>query len=465
MPFDYPHLASQLFDTPLLMEPRKLEQVIDVLKPRLEGKASDLQMQANVAEREEGNRREPYARVGNIAVIPVMGSLVHRHSFVTAASGLSSYPDIAGAVEAAIMDPKVEGIALEIDSGGGAVSGCFDCADEIARMRGEKPIWALVNEHAFSAAYAIASAADRIVMPETAGVGSIGVIMAHVDESARLKQQGIKVNYIFAGAHKANANGAEPLSDDARAELQRMVDATYGVFVRRVAENRGMSEQAVRDTEAGIYDASRAMESGLADDIMSFSEALEALSNDAAGGGVTFIRSSSNSKERKVTMSIDEQQDAPAAKNEAEQEPTAQATAPDQEAKESAGEALPTSGEAEFQNAIATALQADRERAATIIKQSVALKISGDALVQNLIKDGIALADASAKLIDRAAEAAPTADIQSANAGGEQSIANLPLEERCKAEWERDPKLRAEFGEKYSRYLAYAKRESKKAAA
>ena len=161
---------------------------------------------------------------------------------------------IESAITRGMSDPKVNGIALMVNSPGGEVAGAFDAADRIHAMRGQKPMEAFLNEDAYSAAYLIASTADKITAPRTGGAGSIGVVMMHVDMSGMLEDMGIKITPIFAGDHKVDGNPYEPLSDEARAQFQAQVDESYGFFVDSVARNRGMSTQAVRaDAGGGIH--------------------------------------------------------------------------------------------------------------------------------------------------------------------------------------------------------------------
>ena len=128
----------------------------------------------------------PYPVVDGIAVIEISGVLIHRGGWIGQSSGQTSYEGIAAQVEAAASDPSVRGLALEIDSFGGEVAGVFDLADRIRALRATKPVWAFVAEHAFSAGYALASQADRILLPRTGALGSIDVVVMHADLSGQL---------------------------------------------------------------------------------------------------------------------------------------------------------------------------------------------------------------------------------------------------------------------------------------
>lgn len=208
----------------------------------------------------------PYSVKNGTLMIPVQGVLLSGFPFQLGGMA-TGYEYIEAAVTRGMDDSNIQRIVFEINSPGGMVSGMADCADAIYEMRGRKPMIANANEHAYSAAYAIASSADEINVARTGGVGSIGVIAMHQEISKRNEQMGIKVTPIFSGERKADGNPYQPLSDRAKANMQERCDALYDIFVALVARNRGMEEQAVRDTEAATYLPRQAVEIGLADSV------------------------------------------------------------------------------------------------------------------------------------------------------------------------------------------------------
>ncbi|MBK4346004.1 S49 family peptidase, partial [Enterobacter hormaechei] len=113
---------------------------------------------------------------------------------------------IRGQLPALLNDPDIKEILLDINSGGGAVSGCKELADYIYQSRGVKPITAIVNFSAFSAAYFIASACTKIIVSETSGVGSIGVILEHMEASKLEESVGLKLTTFSRGDNKKNAS-------------------------------------------------------------------------------------------------------------------------------------------------------------------------------------------------------------------------------------------------------------------
>lgn len=275
----YPLLASRLYGAPLLLHPDKAAVIETVFRAHANGQAAAPSADFHVPKPEavayaaDRFADKPFVLTdGGIAVIPVIGSLVQRASGLDVASGLTSYGWIEKRFTQALADPDVKGILFEHDSPGGEASGVFDLAEMIAAST--KPVWASANEMAMSGSYALAAAADRILVPRTARVGSIGVIAMFVDQSKRDTTQGYAYTAIFAGARKNDGNPHEPLSSPAKKRLQGMVDGLYVLFVDHVAAARGLTVEAVRATEAATFSAEEAIAAGFADDIQSFNDTL-----------------------------------------------------------------------------------------------------------------------------------------------------------------------------------------------
>jgi capsid assembly protease len=262
-----PHMAARLFGAPLMIHRPKLEVILAVLGPRI-GLA-----QSAVPANPITSRTAPTGATG-IAVLPIYGTLVRRTVGLEAESGMASYQELATMLDTAVADPNVAAILLDIDSAGGESGGVFDLADRVAAAAKRKPVWALANDMAFSAAYAIGSAASRFIVTRTGGVGSIGVIAMHADQSVKDAKDGVRYTTVFAGARKNDLNPHEPISDEAHAFLKNEVERVYGLFVETVARNRGVSADAVRATEASIYYGADAVAAGLADAVGTFDDVL-----------------------------------------------------------------------------------------------------------------------------------------------------------------------------------------------
>jgi signal peptide peptidase SppA len=206
-----------------------------------------------------------------------MGPLVKRSSGEFMSGGPTTYNELENEFVDAATDPAVKGILVAIDSPGGESVGALELSDLIYSQRGSKPIYAVADGDAFSAAYAVASAAEKVYVLPSGGVGSVGVFMMHLDQSGFNATMGVKPTYIFAGAHKVDGNPHAPLTDEARATFQGEVDRIYRDFSATVARNRGMDKKAVRATEAGLYFGRNGVDIGFADEVGGIAEAVTGL--------------------------------------------------------------------------------------------------------------------------------------------------------------------------------------------
>jgi capsid assembly protease len=295
----YAQVATRLLNTPLMVRPEKAEMFVAVLGERL-GIVKLERMDGSVMTATEFNavaaagrtaaesdrKHRSFDVIDGIAFIPIEGTLIHRAGYVGTESGLIGYDGILTQCREAWDDPEVRAVWLDIDSPGGEVAGCFDCVDELhanSKANGGKPLWCMVNEQATSAAYAIASAGDKVFMPRTGITGSIGVYMLYVDQTKALEKEGLSVEFIRSGEDKARGNGIEePLPDRTRAKLQARVDSDRELFAKTVARNRRMSVKSVMDTEGDWFGADDALKIGLIDGVLSEVEAFAKLQRSLA---------------------------------------------------------------------------------------------------------------------------------------------------------------------------------------
>jgi signal peptide peptidase SppA len=281
-------IAARAFNTPLLVEPSKAMAFLSGLGPRILGRQVELAdgvdtpegktvlparasiLSGNLTQRLQHHGDAPYPIVDGIAVIEIAGVLIHRGGWIGQSSGQTSYEGIAAQIDAAARDPSVRAVALEIDSFGGEVAGVFDLADQIRALRRNKPVWAFVAEHAFSAGYALASQADRILLPRTGAVGSIGVVVMHADLSGQLDQDGVRATLIHSGQHKVDGNPYEPLPESVRDDIQHEIDVLRFLFAETVAAGRAerLNQDAALATEAATYRGVDAVSAGLADEVI-----------------------------------------------------------------------------------------------------------------------------------------------------------------------------------------------------
>lgn len=207
--------------------------------------------------------RKPYQVAERVAVIDIAGMLVMEAWYLDE----TAYGEIQYEVAFAREDPDVDAILLRIASPGGETDGAFETAAMIADTAKSKPVYAVADPYAYSAAYLLASPAKLIYAQSiSGGVGSIGVYALHLDYSGYLAQAGIKPTFVTAGKGKTEGNPFEPLSKEAFANWQAQVNRLYGEFVAAVASGRKLSESAIIKLGAALFEGSKAaLGSGLAD--------------------------------------------------------------------------------------------------------------------------------------------------------------------------------------------------------
>lgn len=232
---------------------------------------------------------------GEIGVVSIKGGLVNSDAWYLAYVGLTGYPEIREAMIEAANNPEIKHIILDVDSGGGAVSGVDDTAKLIRSINdGVKPVTAFTDGSMMSAAYWLGAAAGDVFASKGAGAGSIGVIATHMEHSERLKTAGIGVNVIRAGKYKALANGYEKLTEDGRAQIQQGVDAAYDIFKEHVGEMRSKSVEFVENVMAQgrVFYGQAAADASLVDSITTFEALMSRIS-------AKLIASSNNSMDNR----------------------------------------------------------------------------------------------------------------------------------------------------------------------
>lgn len=281
-----PLLAQRVFNTPVAIHPAKAEVIVAALAQKLgltnlsvEGRAPRADAYPFGPENglQDDDADHGYDMHGPVAIIPVTGTLVQKSSYLRPDSGLTGYNSIRTVFEAAMADDEVEAIVLDVDSPGGEVAGCFDLADWIYSQRGKKPIWAILTENAYSAAYALASSCDKLIVPRTGGTGSIGVICMHVDMSKWLAREGFAVTLVQYGARKSDGNEFQPISTEALRRAQADIDALGALFDATAARNRKIDKARVKSFQAGTFLGAKGVDAGLADAVMPPDAAMRAL--------------------------------------------------------------------------------------------------------------------------------------------------------------------------------------------
>lgn len=246
------------------------------------GRSFQALTQAEMEAREAAANKRLARVSGKVAVIPMQGVVEQRTSMMGYFFGSAATENIGRAFDNAMGDSQIKAIVLDIASPGGTTFGVQELGDKIFAARGNKQVIAVANSYADSAAYWVAAQADQLIVTPGGEVGSIGVYAMHVDYSAQNEAMGVKPTYVYQGKHKVEMNPDEPLTDEARAELQRSVDETYSAFVGAVARGRGVPVSTVKKDfgQGRTVSAKRAVEVGMADKVLTLDQVLETL-----GGG------------------------------------------------------------------------------------------------------------------------------------------------------------------------------------
>lgn len=295
------YILQAIHETPWAILPSKLAEIVAVA----ERHAAGLQLSAEEVAAVKAAARKPDARAaGAVAVLPLFGSIFPRANLMTEMSGATSAERFGAVFRSALADPSVVALVLDVDSPGGAVQGVPELADLIYGARGQKPIVAVADHLAASAAYWIATAADEVMVTPSGEVGSIGVFAAHEDVSRALDQQGVTVNLISAGKYKTEGSPYAPLGDEARAAIQARVDDYYGLFVKAVARGRGVSVADVRGGfgEGRVVGATEAVRLGMADKIGTLDDAIARAAKLARAVPASSTRADLETRQRRLRL-------------------------------------------------------------------------------------------------------------------------------------------------------------------
>lgn len=260
------------------MEPAALGVVLQIISERASGYRPSLdEIRERIGTVE---RAEPDSETGGpVRVIDISGPIIPRASLMSEISGAASLEALNDELRDAVQSEDVKSILLRIDSPGGSAFGLPEFAAALRAARDVKPVVASVDAMAASAAYYIASQASEVYVTPSGAVGSIGVYTAHEDTTGLQEKLGVKTTLVSAGEYKTEGNPFEPLTDEARAELQSKVDAFYGMFVGDVAKGRGTTRKVVEESygRGRVVLANDAVEAGMADGVLAYTDVLSRL--------------------------------------------------------------------------------------------------------------------------------------------------------------------------------------------
>lgn len=366
------------------------------------------------------------------AVIPVHGPIFRRANLFTEISGATSLEVLALDFQAALDDPEVTRIVLDIDSPGGMAAGVSEFADQIRAS--SKPVTAYVDASGASAAYWLAAAADRVIVSKTAMVGSVGVVL---EVDTRKRTGAVEIVSSQSPNKRPDASTVE-----GRAEIQSRVDQIAQVFIESVAAFRGITADEVvqRFRAGGLLVGAEAVAAGAADAVGSLETATAGFPGD--NREVTIMAT-----DAKTTNTPEMTRDYLAENHSALLE--------DIEANAFAAGRL-----VGFEDGGKN----ERERIRAVEEQILP---GHEALIQSLKFDGETTGEQAAVKVLQAEKLAQKTALDSRRADAPEPVSpsvetddgispNLPIEDRCRAEWEKDSDLRGEFGS-FDAFLAFTK--------
>jgi signal peptide peptidase SppA len=272
----FDHLFAFALEHPWAVTPDMLARIAGILADRCAGVKADASELAALKQQRQALPQPK--RGGGVALIPLQGVVAPRMNLMSEMSGGATFQGLEQQVRAAIANPDVQTLVFDVDSPGGNVAGASEFHKILLQARTEKPCIAVASYLCASAAYWAMSAATKIIAPPSAQIGGVGVLAIYDDLSAAFEQRGIKRDVLRAGKFKGEAIGG-PLSDDARAHIQGLIDTTYARMTLDIANGRGVKASVVRAGygEGFCVLAETALADGMIDEIGTLEETLTRL--------------------------------------------------------------------------------------------------------------------------------------------------------------------------------------------
>ena len=285
---DYAKIVSKMTSVPWMITPEALRMILEIMELHLTGTVTKEDVRTRMGGMLElGDLRQDVPRMQNhlgVGILSIQGPIFPKANLMTEMSGATSIDQLRSDFRSMVKDDGVKSILMDFDSPGGLSEQIPEMAAEIFDARGSKPIYAIANGSANSAAYYLASQADKMFTTPSGQVGSIGTYLVHSDETARDRAQGVENTVISAGRFKAV--GMQPLNQDGKEYLQNFVDSTNDDFVAAVARGRGVQDDIVRSSygEGGVVTPRQALEAGMVDGIATFDEVVNSM---VQGGSIS----------------------------------------------------------------------------------------------------------------------------------------------------------------------------------
>lgn len=272
---DYSNIIGTVCSNVWAIMPEKMDQILAFLSAKTGmGFFSEAEVEINTKVASSAKNIK-----GKVALLPLVGTISQRIGSLQHTSGGVSTDEFGAWFDSAVNDNEIGAIVIDVDSPGGNVFGVQELSQKIFDARGTKPILAVANSLMASAAYWIASAADEIIVSPSSEVGSIGVIAVHTEQSSAEEAAGFKTTVMTAGKYKGEANPYEPLTDDAKDNIESRLSEFYGQFTSDVARNRGVKKADVIGGfgQGRVVGADTAIKENMADRVATFESVIRRL--------------------------------------------------------------------------------------------------------------------------------------------------------------------------------------------
>lgn len=460
-------LNDLFFMRPWAIKEDIFQKMLEIVERHLRGEKLSPEVIAQQINTDKKAKAD-YEVINGTARIPVYGIIAKRMSQVRGISMPqgTSIEEIKRDVQAAIEDPEVEQILLDIDSPGGSVDGVAEFSDFIYSLRDIKPIIAFADGQMASAAYFIGSAADKVYASKSSEVGSIGVYAVISDWSVANHNQGIKTEVIKAGKYKAAGHPDKPMTEEDRQVIQREVNKHYDLFMQAVMRNRGMTEEEVKNVATGeIWIGEEALAMGLIDELTTIEDVLGSVEksiSDARANTQKGLKIENNKPNKEEeTMA----QELTVEKVKAEHKLIAEALAAEGKElglKEGKEAGIKEGKETGIKEGEATGIEKAKATEKTRVEAICAAMPKGmEAIALQCIREGKTAEESNQAFLKAFKDASalppgPDAD----PAVKKQPAGEETIEEKCKREWETNPKIKEEFAS-LETYTGFTRAQSK----
>lgn len=256
-------LYESLYNTPHLITQTSLDPILDYLENR-----NTIELQVKNSSPKYINPT-PQKSDSGVGLINIHGSLSYKPMASMCGEARTSYVGIEEQAEQLIAI-GVKTIVFDFDSGGGEASHAFEYSNDLRKLTDDNGVRtiAYIDKIAASAAYAYACQCNEVIINPSASAGSIGCVIALMNNSKQLAANGIERKYITSGKNKVPFDNDGSFKEEFIDKLQSEVDRLNLEFANHVSKYTGLSVEDINNMEADVFNAEEALEKGLVNKIM-----------------------------------------------------------------------------------------------------------------------------------------------------------------------------------------------------